>query len=244
MAIDKYRVHEVAKDFGLSTKTITEILTKYVAAPKNHMQVLTDHELSVIFDYLTQHNQISGIQVIYADVEQAKPAPAAEQPKPAAPQQQAAKPAQHQGAQQRPQQQGNRPQQGGKPAQQQGNRPQQAAKPAQQAAPAQNVVVQQPVSRVPQKKIVDTRKGGDVNLDKYDERLEDLGGQRGERMAQKGGKEKFRNNNKNKGGMTFSNKRKQDEAEKMRKLQLEIAKKAPVKVQIPDEISVGELASR
>ena len=30
----------------------------------------------------------------------------------------------------------------------------------------------------------------------------------------------------------------------MRKLQLEIAKKAPVKVQIPDEISVGELASR
>ena len=30
----------------------------------------------------------------------------------------------------------------------------------------------------------------------------------------------------------------------MRKLQLEIAKKAPVKVQIPDEISVGELAAR
>ena len=242
MAIDKYRVHEVAKDFGLPTKTITEILTKYVAAPKNHMQVLTDHELSVIFDYLTQHNQISGIQVIYADVEQAKPAPAPEQPKAAAPQQ-AAKPAQQQA---RPQQQGNRPQQGGNRPQQQTGRPQQAPaqKSAQQAAPAQNVVVQQPVSRVPQKKIVDTRKGGDVNLDKYDERLEDLGGQRGERMAQKGGKEKFRNNNKNKGGMTFSNKRKQDEAEKMRKLQLEIAKKAPVKVQIPDEISVGELASR
>ena len=30
----------------------------------------------------------------------------------------------------------------------------------------------------------------------------------------------------------------------MRRLQLEIAKKAPVKVQIPDEIAVGELASR
>ena len=48
--MEKYRVHEVAKDFGLPTKTITEILTKYVAAPKNHMQVLDDHELSVIFD--------------------------------------------------------------------------------------------------------------------------------------------------------------------------------------------------
>ena len=43
----------MAKDFGLPTKTITEILTKYVAAPKNHMQVLNDHELSVIFDYLS-----------------------------------------------------------------------------------------------------------------------------------------------------------------------------------------------
>ena len=58
MAIEKYRVHEVAKDFGLPTKTIVEILTKYASAPKNHMQVLTDHELSVIFDYLTQHNQV------------------------------------------------------------------------------------------------------------------------------------------------------------------------------------------
>ena len=41
---------------------------------------------------------------------------------------------------------------------------------------------------------MDTRKGGDVNLAKYDQRLEELGGQRGERMQQKGGKEKFRNN--------------------------------------------------
>ena len=83
MAIEKYRVHEVAKDFGLSTKTITEILTKYATVPKNHMQVLTEQELSIIFDYLTQHNQISGIQVIYADTE-----PKQAEAKPAAPQQQ------------------------------------------------------------------------------------------------------------------------------------------------------------
>ena len=94
---------------------------------------------------------------------------------------------------------------------------------------------QQPVSRVPQRKIVDTRKGGDVNLAKYDERLEDLGGERGARMQrqQRSGKEKFRTNNQRRGGMTFSNKRKQDEAERMRRLQLEIAKKAPVKVHDP-----------
>ena len=233
MGIEKYRVHEVAKDFGLPTKAITEILTKYAETPKNHMQVLTDRELSVIFDYLTQNNQVSSIQVIYADAVK-------EQPKAAAPAQPKTenKPAPQQSAPKQNQQSGNRPQQNSKP-----NAPhQQKSAPQQQAQ--QPAAQQQPVTRVPQKKIVDTRKGGDVNLDKYDERLEDLGGERGQRMQKQGGKEKFRNNNKNKGNMTFSNKRKQDEAEKMRKLQLEIAKKAPVKVQIPDEISVGELASR
>ena len=224
MGIEKYRVHEVAKDFGLPTKTITEILTKYVAAPKNHMQVLTDHELSVIFDYLTQHNQVSGIQVIFADTyqEKAKEAPAAPAQKPAAPQQ----PAQQQTAKQAPQQQA---------APQQKNPQQSKPQP----------VVSHPTTRVPQKKIVDTRKGGDVNLAKYDERLETLGGERADRMQrqQRGGKEKIRSNSQRR-GMPMSNKRRQDEQEKMRRLQLEIAKKAPVKVMIPDEISVGELASR
>ena len=220
MAIEKYRVHEVAKDFGLPTKTITEILTKYAETPKNHMQVLTDQELSLIFEYLTQHNQVSSIQTIFADTYQ-EPAKEAKKAEPA----KAAQPAQSQG---------------GKPAQ---SAP---AKQQPQQGAAAKPAVQQPVSRVPQKKIVDTRKGGDVNLAKYDERLEDLGGERGARMQrqQRSGKEKIRTNNQRRGGMTFSNKRRQDEAERMRKLQLEIAKKAPVKVMIPDEISVGELASR
>ena len=210
----------MAKDFGLPTKTITEILTKYAETPKNHMQVLTDQELSLIFEYLTQHNQVSSIQTIFADTYQ-EPAKEAKKAEPA----KAAQPAQSQG---------------GKPAQ---SAP---AKQQPQQGAAAKPAVQQPVSRVPQKKIVDTRKGGDVNLAKYDERLEDLGGERGARMQrqQRSGKEKIRTNNQRRGGMTFSNKRRQDEAERMRKLQLEIAKKAPVKVMIPDEISVGELASR
>ena len=220
--MEKYRVHEVAKDFGLPTKTITEILTKYASAPKNHMQVLTDHELSVIFDYLTQHNQVSGIQVIFSDT--FKEEKKAEAPKAAAP---------------APEKSGA--QNSEKPAAAKAPQNQSA-----QNAPQKQPVVQQPVSRVPQKKIVDTRKGGDVNLAKYDQRLEDLGGERAARMERKSssGKEKIRSTNQRRGGMTFSNKRRQDEAEKMRRLQLEIAKKAPVKVMIPDEISVGELASR
>ena len=220
LGIEKYRVHEVAKDFGLPTKTITEILTKYATAPKNHMQVLTDHELSLIFDYLTQHNQ-ANIQTIFAEGVQEKPkeAPAVQQ-----------KPNNNNNH--------NHNNSNSRPA---------PAKSAQQSqtAPKQQPVVQQPNTRVPQKKIVDTRGSGDVNLAKYDERLETLGGQQASRMQrQGGGKEKFRNNNRRNNNAPFSNKRRQDEQERMRRLQLEIAKKAPVKVQIPDEISVGELASR
>ena len=262
--MEKYRVRDVARDFGLPAKVITEILDKYATAPKSNMQALEDHELSIVFEHLTQNNQVSSIAAIYAD-EPKKPEPPKAQPAPAQKPAQGAKPAAQQPkpaqpVQQRPAQQ---PQQKPAPAAQQqktaqaaqqrpAQQPQQkpAQQTAQQAAPQQpqqlnkSTATAHPTTRVPEKKLVDTRKGGDVNLAKYDQRLEELGGQRGERMSQKGGKEKFRNNKNRQGGQMFSNKRRQDEAEKMRKLQLEIAKKAPVKVQIPDEISVGELASR
>ena len=59
MALDfKYRIHEVAKDFGMTSKDISQILTDYATTPKNHMQVLEDAELDLIFEYLTQHHQV------------------------------------------------------------------------------------------------------------------------------------------------------------------------------------------
>ena len=232
--LNKYRVHEVAKDFKMNSKDIADILTKYATTPKNHMQVLEDRELSIIFEYLTQHNQVDSIESIYADVyhEPKK----AEAPK-AAPAQQA------------------QPQQGGKPgkeapkaqSQQQGQRPapqQNQNQPQQQRPQQQPQGDRRPTTRVPEKKVVDTRKSGNVNLDKYDERLESF---TSERQQQGGGKQKFqgRNAQRQRGRQQGpGNKRRQEEAEKMRRLQLEIAKKAPVKVMIPDEIGVGELASR
>jgi translation initiation factor IF-2 len=59
----------------------------------------------------------------------------------------------------------------------------------------------------------------------------------------KQGKEKIRQGNKKQSG-NFGNKRRQEEQEKMKRLQREVAKKAPVKVTIGDEIAVNELASR
>ena len=209
---NKYRVHEVAKDFGIPTKKVTEILTQYAETPKNHMQVLEDRELSLIFEYLTQHTQVSGIQVIFAEGAKA--------------------------AEKKPEEKHNA-------AAAANNTKKQPEKKAEKKAEGKAPQAEsKPMSRVPQTKVVDTRKATNVNLDKYDERLQDMAesrnrGRRDQHQLQ--GKEKFRS--KKRSGPQ-SNKSKQEEADRMRRLQLEIIKKTPVTVQIPAEISVGELASR
>ena len=89
----KYRVHEVAKDFNMTSKEITQILTDYATTPKNHMQVLEDAELNDIFEYLTQHHQAASLEELYKvpDQPKAKPqAASAEAPKSGAAQQPAA----------------------------------------------------------------------------------------------------------------------------------------------------------
>ena len=60
-----------------------------------------------------------------------------------------------------------------------------------------------------------------------------------------GGKQKIGNRQKQRQQQAAASaKRRAEERDRMQKLQFEIAKKAPVKVQIPDAIGVGELASR
>ena len=73
----KYRVHEVAKDFGMTSKEITQILTDYATTPKNHMQVLEDDELNDIFEYLTQHHQAASLEELYKVPDQPKAKPQA-----------------------------------------------------------------------------------------------------------------------------------------------------------------------
>lgn len=237
LSLMKYRVHEVAKDFGLQTKDIAQILTTYTSTPKNHMQVLEDRDLSAIFEYLTQHNQVDSLESIYAEGNAAKPAPAPSKPQDKPPVRPAQRPAQFE---QRSPANQDRPNQGGNKFPPRNDRDKRPA-PAPQANAAANAAANAG-SRVPEKKIVDTRKAGNVNLERYDERLENLAPDRADKMQV--GKQKIQNKNNQRKNATFSNKRKQEEQEKIRRLQLEIAKKTPLTVKIPDEISVGELASR
>ncbi|MBQ3404689.1 MAG: translation initiation factor IF-2, partial [Oscillospiraceae bacterium] len=219
----KYRVHEVAKDFKTNWKNIAEIMTQYATTPKNHMQPLEEEELDVVFEYLTQHNQIESLDELFAPVPESnkeEKGGKAQQPKQAKAEQD---------VKQKPQKQEQQPQRQ-QPAQNNGQQPQKKADKPHQAR------------QVPQKRIIDTS-GATINIAKYDERLDNLVPEKTENM--KRGKEKFTKRSQNRGSnANFGAKRRQEERDKMQKLQLEIAKKAPLKVQIPDEIGVGELASR
>ncbi len=98
MSLVKYRLKEVAADFGVAPKVIADIISKYFQKPKSNTQVLTDEELNLVFDSMTQTHQIASLEQVFA----VKPAPKAEPPKPEAPKaeapkqeaQQAAKPQQ------------------------------------------------------------------------------------------------------------------------------------------------------
>ena len=224
MSMIKYRVHEVAKDFNVTSKVIGQILTDYSAPPKNHMQVLETAELDVIFEYLTQHNQVGSLEEVF-NVKAKEPAapakPAESKAAPAA--QPAAKPAA--GAKQ----------------------PVQTAAPQQPQQPKAEAAQQTHTPRkVAEKRVVDTRGGAAVNIEKYNEKFEDMAGMRAkDGNLRRGNKEKITNKNKQRAPQqSASAKRRQEERDKMNRLQLEIARKQQLKVEIPDEISVGELASR
>lgn len=102
-----------------------------------------------------------------------------------------------------------------------------------------------PVKREVVTKVVDTRTV-DVNLDRFNEKFDELASTKNVENRRKpqpaGNKQKF-SNNRNKKGQNFP-KRRETEAERLQRIQLEKARKAQLKVQIPEEITVGELATR
>ena len=226
MSLVKYRLKEVATDFGVTPKEIAQIIEKFFEKPKSNTQVLTEEELNVLFDYITQENQIDSLEKVF----NVQPKPKAEEPKPApqAPKAEAPKP------QAAPNKQNN-PQQQARPA-----APQAPKQPAQSAQPAKPAEPE----RKRERRVVDTS-AVQVNTRRFDdvdnlvsERVQNFQGGK-QKIGGKKGQQQNKKDNKFKG-----NKAKNEEQEKLRRLQMEVARKAPVTVKIPDEITVGELASR
>ncbi len=213
MSLVKYRLREVAADFGVAPKEIAQIMEKFFEKPKSNTQVLTEEELNVVFDYMTATHQITSLEQVFAVQpkpkaepkveEQPKEEPKAEHPK-AAP--------------------AEKPQPKETPK---------AEKPAKPAEP----------ERKRERRVVDTS-AVQVNANRFadvdnlvSERVQNYQG--GKQKFGKKGQQQNKKDNKFKG-----NKARNEEQEKLRRLQMEVARKAPVTVKIPDEITVGELASR
>jgi len=228
----KVKLNEVAKAFNVPPKTISEVYAKYFGTPKSSSINLEEEQLDMIFEYMTQNNQISSLEEVFAVPEKKEEAVSKEVPAQTASEKPMAKTGtDHKSA--------NKPASTSKPRHEGVKNQAQS-----QSNPTQPKKEDKPFQprKVPEKRVVDTS-GATINLSKYDEHIDSLVPERAENM--KRGKEKIgkknqnRNQNQNSGA-----KRRQEERDRMQKLQLEIAKKAPLKVLIPDEIAVGELASR
>jgi len=210
----KYRLKDVATDFGMTAKEVSAIVEKFFEKPKSSAQVLTDDELNVVFDYITQTHQIESIEVVFATANAKKEeAPKDEkkvEEKPKA-EEKTAEAVQK------------------KPAEQ----PKKEEKPQKPAEP----------ERKRERRVVDTS-AVQVNTRRFDD-VDNLVSERVQNFQ--GGKQKFgkKGQQQNKKDNKFKgNKARNEEQEKLRRLQMEVARKAPVTVKIPDEITVGELASR
>ena len=230
MSLVKYRLKEVAADFGVVPKVIADIISKYFQKPKSNTQVLTDEELNLVFDSMTQTHQIASLEQVFA----VKPAPKAEPPKPEAPKaeapkqeaQQAAKPQQAK-PQSQPQNQ-NRPQQPAAPSAQ----PAKADKPKEPERKRERRVVDTSAVQVNAGRFADVDNLVSEKVQNYQGGKQRIGGKKGQQ------------GNKQQSGKFRGSKSRNEEQEKMRRLQMEVARKAPLTVKIPEEITVGELASR
>ena len=266
MTNNKYKISELAKDFDLQGKDLCAALSAMGKTYKPS-QSITAQEVGMVIDYLTQKHQVGSLSEIRASAAQA-----AEQRKQAAedrirkqqeeaaariraeekakedlirrsqPRQEPAKQPAKQPAKPQEKQPAKQPE---KPRQQAKARPQ--GQTLQYTPPARTeekaVQPEQPQQNAGAKRhYVDTR-GSSVNIAKYDERLDTLVPQQAGRFNQSQNKQKLVKKDQRR--PQFGNKRRQEEQEKMRRLEQQAQiKKAPLKVLIPEEIAVGELALR
>lgn len=231
----KYRVHEVAKDLNVPSKDIITLLGQHFDTPKKHMTALTEEELNVVFEYFTQKNQVENFDAYFASgkkegpaeksdlKEEKSPAPV-EKKEPAQPQRDKKPAGQKQG------QSGRHPQ-NGRPTPQQ-NRPRTSAP---------TTTISESSSTGTRGRHVDMRTS-QVNLDKYNEKYDNIAtssmGNRDTGVK----KQKLTQRSAQRGRPQFS--RKDKEAQKMRRLEMERQRRQKLEITIPDEIQVGELAAR
>ena len=254
----KYKIADVAKEFGVPAKKVIETVTGVTGEAYKTGGTFEEKELNVLLETLTRENAEASLDAYLASgKEEAKPAPKPEQKKP---EQKKPEPKKAD----KPAAKAEQPKAAAKPAAKQEPKPEQkkdSRKPEKQAEKrsekrvtlqelAADTGIKEPVKteqvQVNRAQVsVDTRTV-DVNVDKFNARYDDLADSRNMPSKRKnqptGKKEKFNNRN-NRRGQQFG-RRRETEAERLQRIQLEKARNAQLKISIPDEITVGELATR
>ncbi len=228
----KYRVHEVAKDLNVPSKDVIALLGKYFDTPKKHMTALTEEELNVVFEYYTQKNQVENFDGYFASGQQpeqpaqpeSKQAPEAQpEKKPAAVEKEEKKNPEAKPA--HPAHAGQAPRQGRQ----------------ERVQPVQTTTVSESGSSGTRGRHVDMRTS-QVNLDKYNEKYDNIATSSMGNRDTGAKKQKLTQRSAQRGRAQFS--RKDKEAQKMRRLEMERQRRQKLEISIPDEIQVGELAAR
>ena len=228
----KYKIADVAKEFGVPAKKVIETVAPITGETYKTGGTFGERELDFLLEKLTRENAETSLDAYLASgvkAEEKKP-----EPKKAEPRKQEAK--------KEPRRDSRKPE---KPAEKR------SEKRVTLQELAANTGIKKPVAATEQVQVnraqvsVDTRTV-DVNVDKFNARYDDLADSRNmpgkRKKAPTGKKEKFNNRN-NRRGQQFG-RRRETEAERLQRIQLEKARNAQLKISIPDEITVGELASR
>ena len=271
----KYKVTDIAKDFGISTKKVIETFAELTGETRKTGATFEENEVNALLEALTRETAVKDLGEYLASGKEpqpvkqetkkpeAKPQAKKEAPKPEAakpqPKQPEAPKAEPKAEQAKPAQNAQPKAAQPKPVQQEKrndkrNDNKQAEKRSEKRVTMQELAsetgIKEPVAteqvKVDRAQVsVDTRTV-DVNVDKFSARYDDLADSRNmpskRKNAPTGKKEKFNNRN-NRRGQQFG-RRREPEAEHLQRIQLEKARNAQLKISIPDEITVGELATR
>ena len=274
----KYKVTDIAKDFGISTKKVIETFAELTGETRKTGATFEENEVNALMEALTRETAVKDLGEYLASGKEpqpvkqetkkpeAKPQAKKEEPKPETAKPQPKQPKQPEAPKAEPKAEQAKPAQNvqpkavqPKPAQQEKrndkrNDNKQAEKRSEKRVTMQELAsetgIKEPVAteqvKVDRAQVsVDTRTV-DVNVDKFSARYDDLADSRNmpskRKNAPTGKKEKFNNRN-NRRGQQFG-RRRETEAERLQRIQLEKARNAQLKISIPDEITVGELATR
>ena len=232
--INKYRVHEVAKDFDVSSKSVLELLGKHFEGQKKSMTALEENEHDGIIEVYTKENSVESFDAYFATANEPKKEEKAEEPK--AEEKVAEKAAEV------PAEKGNKDKKA-EPAKQ-NKAPEKAAQPQNNPPKKKEKDPNaKPQSRTKgEARTVDTR-ANNVDLEKYNERYENIApANRGVQNDKTVNKQKLKQKSQQyrKQGMRSS--RRETEQERLQRIAAERAKKPQLKIQVPEEITVGALA--